>query len=243
MSRRKDVVPACTNASAGRGRLAAAFRSETNPLSSTEITRNIAARTLRRAKATTITTRAISRNTVGPSTVQTRPRTRPNRGGRFRSRAGHRGLNLSMVSIHCHCARCRPTQHVEGKRRRGQANELTFPRCHGSTLRCPYGRVLRKLLRIGGLPDELRAEAEAEGIIIWPSTSRSPGDSADPCPARGRTPTSPSYVGSLVITPQRVLGTLSTVPKLAGRTIDQRWDAPRAGPSRPTSRIPGCTSR
>jgi hypothetical protein len=28
---------------------------------------------------------------------------------------------------------------------------------------------------------------------------------------------------------QRVLGTLSTVPKLAGRAIDQRWDAPEAG--------------
>ena len=39
-----------------------------------------------------------------------------------------------------------------------------------------------------------------------------------------------SYVGSLVITRQRVLGTLSSVPKLAGRTIDLRWDAPQAGP-------------
>jgi hypothetical protein len=33
----------------------------------------------------------------------------------------------------------------------------------------------------------------------------------------------------LVLTNQRVLGTLSTVPKLAGRTIDQRWDAPQQG--------------
>jgi hypothetical protein len=39
-----------------------------------------------------------------------------------------------------------------------------------------------------------------------------------------------SYVGSLVLTPQRVLGTLSSVPKLASRTIDQRWDAPQSGP-------------
>ena len=28
----------------------------------------------------------------------------------------------------------------------------------------------------------------------------------------------------------RVLGTLSTVPRLAGRAIDQRWDAPQDGP-------------
>ena len=32
-----------------------------------------------------------------------------------------------------------------------------------------------------------------------------------------------------MFTPQRVLGTLSSVPKLAGRTIDQRWDAPQSG--------------
>ena len=32
-----------------------------------------------------------------------------------------------------------------------------------------------------------------------------------------------------MLTNQRVLGTLSSVPKLAGRTIDQRWDAPQAG--------------
>ena len=38
-----------------------------------------------------------------------------------------------------------------------------------------------------------------------------------------------SYVGSVVLTNQRVLATLSSVPKLAGRTIDQRWDAPQAG--------------
>ena len=39
-----------------------------------------------------------------------------------------------------------------------------------------------------------------------------------------------SYVGSLVLTNQRVIGTLSSVPKLAGRTIDLRWDAPQSGP-------------
>jgi hypothetical protein len=33
----------------------------------------------------------------------------------------------------------------------------------------------------------------------------------------------------LVLTNARVLATLSTVPKLAGRTIDQRWDAPQVG--------------
>ena len=38
-----------------------------------------------------------------------------------------------------------------------------------------------------------------------------------------------SYVGSVVLTNQRVLATLSSVPKLAGRTIDQPWNAPQSG--------------
>ena len=88
---------------------------------------------------------------------------------------------------------------------------------------------LRKLLRIGKLPDEIRAEVEAEGIIHLAEyvsvtrrfTGRVPG-------MRSKGSIS-SYVGSLVLTNQRVLGTLSSVPKLAGRTIDLRWDAPQQG--------------
>lgn len=89
---------------------------------------------------------------------------------------------------------------------------------------------LRKLLRIGGLPDAFRTQADAEGIIFLaeylPVTRRFSGS----VPGKKSNTNISSYVGSLVITPQRVLGTLSSVPKLAGRTIDQRWDAPQAGP-------------
>jgi hypothetical protein len=89
---------------------------------------------------------------------------------------------------------------------------------------------LRKLLRIGGLPEELRARVDAEGIIFLaeylPITRRFSGS----VPGKRANTDISSYVGSLVITPQRVLGTLSSVPKLAGRTIDQRWDAPQTGP-------------
>jgi hypothetical protein len=88
---------------------------------------------------------------------------------------------------------------------------------------------LRKLLRIGKLPDEIRAEVEAEGIIhlaeYVPVTRRFSGK----IPGQRSTGNIASYVGSLVLTNQRVVGTLSSVPKLAGRTIDQRWDAPQAG--------------
>jgi hypothetical protein len=88
---------------------------------------------------------------------------------------------------------------------------------------------LRKLLGIGKLPGELRAEVEAEGIIhlaeYVPVTRRFTGR----VPGMRSAGSVSSYVGSLVLTNQRVLGTLSSVPKLAGRTIDLRWDAPQAG--------------
>lgn len=88
---------------------------------------------------------------------------------------------------------------------------------------------LRKLLRIGGLPAELRAEVETEGVlhiaeyvpVIRRFTGKIPGK-------RAKNNIS-GYVGALVITEQRVLATLSTVPKLAGRTVDQRWDATQSG--------------
>ena len=89
---------------------------------------------------------------------------------------------------------------------------------------------LRKLLRVGGLPAELRTQVDAEGIIYLaeylPVTRRFSGT----VPGKKAKTDISSYVGSLVLTPQRVLGTLSSVPKLAGRTIDQRWDAPQDGP-------------
>jgi hypothetical protein len=89
---------------------------------------------------------------------------------------------------------------------------------------------LRKLLRIGGLPDELRTEVDAEGLIYLaeylPVTRRFSGS----VPGKRANTNISSYVGSLAITSQRVLGTLSSVPKLAGRTIDHRWDDEQGGP-------------
>jgi hypothetical protein len=88
---------------------------------------------------------------------------------------------------------------------------------------------LRKLLRIGALPEEFRAEVDAEGVLhlaeYVPVTRRFTGR----VPGKRSAGSIASYVGSLVLTNQRVLGTLSSVPKLAGRTIDQRWDAPHVG--------------
>ena len=88
---------------------------------------------------------------------------------------------------------------------------------------------LRKLLRIGKLPDELRAEVEAEGIIHLAEYVAVTRRFSGRVPGKRSAGDIASYVGSLVLTNQRVLGTLSTVPKLAGRTIDQQWDATQAG--------------
>ena len=89
---------------------------------------------------------------------------------------------------------------------------------------------LRKLLRIGGLPDEMRTQVEAEGTIYLaeylPVTRRFSGS----VPGKKANADIASYVGSLAISSQRVLATLSSVPKLAGRTVDQRWDAQQTGP-------------
>ena len=88
---------------------------------------------------------------------------------------------------------------------------------------------LRKLFGIGKLPEDLRAQVEAEGIIhlteYVPVTRRFTGT----IPGTRAVGSVASYVGSLVLTNQRVLATLSTLPKLAGRTIDQPWNAPQAG--------------
>jgi hypothetical protein len=88
---------------------------------------------------------------------------------------------------------------------------------------------LRKLLGIGKLPDELRAEVEAEGIIHLAEYVSVTRRFSGRVPGKRSAGSIASYVGSLVLTNQRVLATLSSVPKLTGRTVDQRWDAPQAG--------------
>ncbi|OBG88993.1 hypothetical protein A5733_06760 [Mycobacterium sp. NS-7484] len=89
--------------------------------------------------------------------------------------------------------------------------------------------ILRKLMHIGGLPEGLRAEAEAEGILFLaeyiPVTRRFTGT----IPGMRSSGSVASYAGSLVLTNHRALATMSTLPKLAGRSIDQPWSAPQSG--------------
>lgn len=93
----------------------------------------------------------------------------------------------------------------------------------------PMAVFLRKLLRIGRLPEELRAEVEAEGIIHLAEYVAVTRRFSGQVPGKRSAGSVSGFTGSLVLTNQRVLGTLSTMPGLAGRTIDQRWDAVQSG--------------
>ena len=85
---------------------------------------------------------------------------------------------------------------------------------------------LRKMLGIGSLPDDMRAQIESEGVLhlaeFVPVTFRFSGN----IPGKVAKGNLSSYVGALALTDQRVLGTLSTVPKKAGRSVDHRWNDP-----------------
>lgn len=89
--------------------------------------------------------------------------------------------------------------------------------------------VLRKLFGIGKLPDDLREAVTAEGIIHLAEYVAVTRHFSGKVPGLRSAGSVSSYSGSLVFTSQRVLATLSSVPKLAGRVIDQRWDAPQSG--------------
>ncbi len=88
---------------------------------------------------------------------------------------------------------------------------------------------LRRLFGIGKLPREMREQFDSEGIIYLAEyvavtrrfTGKVPGHRASGSVA--------SYVGSLVFTSQRAVATLSSVPKIAGRTMDVRWNDPQQG--------------
>ncbi len=89
--------------------------------------------------------------------------------------------------------------------------------------------LVRRLLRIGKLPGELRRQLEAEGIIHLDEYVAVTRRFSGTVPGRRSAGSIASYVGALAITERRVLATLSSMPKLAARTVDQRWDAPHTG--------------
>jgi len=90
---------------------------------------------------------------------------------------------------------------------------------------------VRKLFGIGKLPDELRADVEAEGVVYLAEYVAVTRRFHGAIPGLRSAHSVASYAGSLVLTRQRALATVSTLPKLAGRAVDVRWDAAQAGPA------------
>ena len=88
---------------------------------------------------------------------------------------------------------------------------------------------VRRLFGIGKLPADVRTQVESEGLIYLadfvPVTRRFSGA----IPGLRSAHSVASYVGSVVFTSQRVLATLSSLPKLAGPTVDVCWDATQSG--------------
>lgn len=88
---------------------------------------------------------------------------------------------------------------------------------------------VRKLFGIGKLPDNLHAQAEAEGLIHLADYVAVTRRFSGTIPSVRLPHSVASYTGSLVFTSQRVLATLSMLPRLAGPTVNVRWDAPQTG--------------
>jgi hypothetical protein len=88
---------------------------------------------------------------------------------------------------------------------------------------------VRKLFGIGKLPDDLRAQVDAEGIVYLADYVAVTRRFSGAVPGLRSAHSVASYVGSLVFTTERVLATLSSLPKLAGRAVDVRWDKSQDG--------------
>jgi len=88
---------------------------------------------------------------------------------------------------------------------------------------------VRKLFGIGKLPPDLHAEVEAEGLIYLADYVAVTRRFSGTIPGVRLPHSVASYAGSLVFTSERALATLSMLPKLAGPTVNARWDAPQSG--------------
>ena len=88
---------------------------------------------------------------------------------------------------------------------------------------------VRRLFGIGKLPAGLHAQVEAEGLIYLADYVAVTRRFSGIIPGVRLPHSVASYAGSLVFTSERVLATLSMLPKLAGPTVNVRWDAPQTG--------------
>jgi hypothetical protein len=89
--------------------------------------------------------------------------------------------------------------------------------------------IVRRLFGIGKLPADVRAEVETEGLIYCADYVAVTRRFSGAIPGLRSAHSVASYVGSVALTSQRVLTTLSSLPKLAGPTVNVRWDAAQSG--------------
>lgn len=97
--------------------------------------------------------------------------------------------------------------------------------------------ILRRLFGVGKLPGDLRAALDAEGLIHLAECIAVTRRFSGSIPGQRSQGSIASYAGSLAITSQRVLATLSVVPKLAGRAMDVRWEQPTSQAGAATAEI------
>lgn len=88
---------------------------------------------------------------------------------------------------------------------------------------------VRRLFGIGKLPDELHAQLESEGLTYLADYVAVTRRFSGTIPGVRLPHSVASYTGSLVFTSERVLATLSMLPRLAGPTVNVRWNAPQTG--------------
>ncbi|OBK55899.1 hypothetical protein [Mycobacterium kubicae] len=92
--------------------------------------------------------------------------------------------------------------------------------------------ILRRLFGLGKLPTELRDQVEAEGLLYLAEHVAVTRRFSGAIPGLRSQGSIASYVGCLAFSSERVLATLSVVPKLAGRAVDVRWDEAQTGAAR-----------
>lgn len=91
---------------------------------------------------------------------------------------------------------------------------------------------VRRLFGIGKLPDDLYAQVEAEGLSYLADYVAVTRRFSGTIPGVRLPHSVASYTGSLAFTSERVLATLSMLPRLAGPTVNVRWNAPQTGSAR-----------
>ena len=89
--------------------------------------------------------------------------------------------------------------------------------------------LFRRLFRIGKLPADMRHQVESEGVIYLGECLAVVARFTGQVPGRKSVGLIRGYGGSLVLTSQRVLGTVSAIPGKSGRAIDQPWSAAQTG--------------